>query len=263
MIYATKWCKRENASSESVLDDWKQSIKDIVTKIIARFSKHSCAQPSKILEDDHVIYYLHEFQKQFVMVPADKASNNIIIVCTKYYIQTLIDELGVFSDTASKTYAYDNTTLDIIVKLHLEKITLLQIEVSEKQQDLPKLYGIPKMHKTPYKSRFIDGSKYCTTKAVSILLTICFQCIKIKKEIYCSTFFNNSGINRMWILKNSPTLLSTIKSNNLKKVDYIRNWDFSTPYTTSPHDQLKSRICRLIRKAFCHGNNNYINVSCN
>ncbi len=36
------------------------------------------------------------FQKQFVMVPADKASNNIIIVCKKYYIQSLIDELGVF-----------------------------------------------------------------------------------------------------------------------------------------------------------------------
>ncbi len=178
-IYATKWCKRENASSESVLDDWKQSIKYIVTKKIARFSKHTYSQPSKSLEDDHVINYLHEFQKQFVMVPADKAINNIIIVCKKYYIQTLIDELGVFSDTASKTYAYDNTTLDIIVKLYLEKITQLRVEVSEKQQDL---YWIPKMHKTPYKSRFIAGSKNCTTKPVSSLLTRCFQCIKSKEK---------------------------------------------------------------------------------
>ncbi len=80
-IYSTKWCKREKASSESVLDNWKQSIKDIVTTKIARFSKCTYAQPSKILEDDNVINYLHEFQKQFVMVPADKASNNIIIVC--------------------------------------------------------------------------------------------------------------------------------------------------------------------------------------
>ncbi len=58
----------------------------------------------------------------------------------KYYIQTLIDELGDFNDTANKTYAYDNTTVDIIVKLHLEKMTQLRVEVSEKQQDLPKLY---------------------------------------------------------------------------------------------------------------------------
>ncbi len=40
----------------------------------------------------------------------------------------------------------------------------------------------------------------------------------------------------MWILKTSPTLLSTIKSNNLKKVDCIRTWDFSTLYTTIPYD---------------------------
>ncbi len=102
-----------------------------------------------------------------------------------------------------------------------------------------------KMHKTPYKSRFIAGSKNCTTKPVSSLLTRCFQCIKSKEEKYCSTIFNNWGINRMWILKNSPTLLSTIKSNNLKKVDYISTWDFSTLYNTIQHDQLKSRICRL------------------
>ncbi len=67
----------------------------------------------------------------------------------------------------------------------------------------------------------------------------------------------------MWILKNSPTLLSTIKSNNLKKVDYISTWDFSTLYNTIQHDQLKSRICILTRKSFSHGNNNYIKVSCN
>ncbi len=84
------------------------------------------------------------------------------------------------------------------------------------------------MHKTPYKSRFIAGSKNCITKPVCSLLTRCFQCIKSKEEKYCSTIFNNSGINRIWILKNSPTLLSIIKSNNLKKVDYISTWDFST-----------------------------------
>ncbi len=56
-IYATKWCKREKASNKSVLDDWKQSIKDIVTKKIARFSKRTFVQTSTILEDDNVINY--------------------------------------------------------------------------------------------------------------------------------------------------------------------------------------------------------------
>ncbi len=80
-MHVTKWCTTEKTSSESVIDDWKQSIKDIVTKKIARFSKHTYSQPSKFMEDDHVINYLHQFQKQFYMVPVYKASNNIIIVC--------------------------------------------------------------------------------------------------------------------------------------------------------------------------------------
>ncbi len=36
-------------------------------------------------------------------------------------IQSLIDELGIFTGTASNTLTYDNAARDIIVKLHLEK----------------------------------------------------------------------------------------------------------------------------------------------
>ncbi len=39
-------------------------------------------------------------------------------------------------------------------------MTHLWVEDSEKQHDLPKLCRIPKIHKSPYKSRFIAGSKY-------------------------------------------------------------------------------------------------------
>ncbi len=49
----------------------------MVTKKIARFSKCTNAQPSTIQEDDNIINYLHQFHKQFVMVPADKASNKM------------------------------------------------------------------------------------------------------------------------------------------------------------------------------------------
>ncbi len=49
-----------------------------------------------------------------------------------------------------------------------------------------------------------------------------------------------------------------------RKVNSLNTSDFSTLlYTTLPHDRLKGRICRLIRKSFSHGNNTYINVACN
>jgi hypothetical protein len=43
---------------------------------------------------------------------------------------------------------------------------------------LPYLYLIPKLHKTPYKQRYIAGSKKCSTKPLSILFTIILTAVK-------------------------------------------------------------------------------------
>jgi hypothetical protein len=36
---------------------------------------------------------------KYVIVPADKASNNIVFVCKSYYFECLIKELGINSNT--------------------------------------------------------------------------------------------------------------------------------------------------------------------
>ena len=45
--------------------------------------------------------------------------------------------------------------------------------VDEDHSKLPTLYWLPKLHKRPYKSRFIANSSACTTTELSILLTSC------------------------------------------------------------------------------------------
>ena len=117
------------------------------------------------------------------------------------------------------------------------------------------------MHKTPYKHRFIAGSRCCTTKPLSQLLTKCLQEIKKLQENYCKAIYNNTGINRMWILKNSASLLETLKNEDLGKVTHISTWDFSTLYITIPQKDLKDRICRLIKFAFKKNDIKYIIVS--
>ena len=54
--------------------------------------------------------------------------------------------------------------------------------------------------------------------------------------------YSRSGINQMWILKNSKQLLDNLQSNSITSVNSIKTFDFSTLYTTIPHDQLKSRL---------------------
>jgi len=47
---------------------------------------------------------MEEFQKHFVLVPSDKASKNILIVCNKYYLDVVLKELDSSDGTSSKTY---------------------------------------------------------------------------------------------------------------------------------------------------------------
>ena len=46
-----------------------------------------------ILDQPDVKDTLHKLHANYVLVPADKAVNNVIIVCKKYYIDTLVKEL--------------------------------------------------------------------------------------------------------------------------------------------------------------------------
>ena len=50
--------------------------------------------------------------------------------------------------------------------------------IDEDHSKLPTLYWLPKLHKRPYKSRFITKSSSCTTHELSILLTSCILRLK-------------------------------------------------------------------------------------
>ena len=60
----------------------------------------------------------------------------------------------------------------------------------------------------------------------------------------------------MWILKNSKELLEHLKSPAFNHVTSIKSFDFSTLYTTIPHQKLKERLTRIIRNAFIFKNGN-------
>jgi hypothetical protein len=67
---------------------------------------------------------------------------------------------------------------------------------------------------------------------------------------YCETVYSRSGINHMWILKNSKDLLDNLESRSFSHVSSINTFDFSTLYTTLPHDKIKTRLKETIHKAF-------------
>jgi hypothetical protein len=57
--------------------------------------------------------------------------------------------------------------------------------------------------------------------------------VKEGQHKYCETVYSRSGINHMWILKNSKDLLDSLKSRSFSQVSSIKTFDFSTLYTRS------------------------------
>ena len=67
---------------------------------------------------------------------------------------------------------------------------------------------------------------------------------------YCNTKTSRNGVNNMWILKNSTSLLSSLDQLDVRTAKSVQTFDFSTLYTSIPHDLLKSRISNLVHNAF-------------
>ena len=215
-------------------------------------------QPTgKVLQNADVKACLSDLHNKYVFVPADKAPNNIIIICKRYYIETLIKELGLDNSsttTGNSTYTPCQMSSEDIVNTHDTFMKSFGIELSDDNKRLPYLYWTPKLHKSPVKHRFIAGSSKCTTKQLSSLLTKILTVIKTGLEKYCSIKTSHTGVNNMWILKNSTNLLSSLGHLGVHKATSIQTFDFSTLYTSIPHDLLKSRMNNIINNAFKHKN---------
>ena len=112
------------------------------------------------------------------------------------------------------------------------------------------LYWLPKLHKRPYKSRFIANSSTCTTTELSILLTSCLTAIKNHVIKYSTTVYERNCKNLFWFIKNSGEILNKSKSRGFLASGLSTYCYFSTVYTTLPHNLIKEKLTELIEQTF-------------
>ena len=156
----------------------------------------------------HGNFVLHA---DFVLVPTDKVANNVIVVCKKCYVETLVKKLGInASSNTSSTYIPCTESFDNILRTHANFVSSVCLEMSDEDKNLPYLYWTPKLLKTPFKHRFIAGTSKCTTEDLSRLLAKFLSTIKDGLIRYCATKTSRNGVNNVWILKNSTCLLSSL-----------------------------------------------------
>jgi hypothetical protein len=203
--YARRWAKSEGVELDT-LSEWIISIRKLLKSRIHHLSgKMHTIYPS-VFKKPKVVNELCRLHDNFVLVLADKASNKIVFVCKNFYYECLLNELGFTSTSGNTTYTRTNLTKDEILQNHLTVLNTFNFPKNEDQFDLPYLYWIPKLHKNPYKQRYIAGSSKCSTKPLSLLLTKLLTAIKESLQRDCSTAYSRSGVNQMWILKNLKEL---------------------------------------------------------
>ena len=77
-------------------------------------------------------------------------------------------------------------------------------------------------------------------------MSYCHQKHVIK---YCDKVFERSGRNLFWSIKNSNEVLNKLKSKQFRAFSQS-TYDFSTLYTTLPHNLIKEKLNDLIEWTF-------------
>ena len=132
--------------------------------------------------------------------------------------------------------------------------------VKERQDRLPTMYWLPKLHEKTYKARFIANSSSCTTTELSKLLTSHLTAVKNHVIRYCEKVYERSGKNLFWSIKNSGEVLNKLKSRGFRATS-LSSYNFSTLYTTLPHNLIKEKLTNLIEWTFKREGSPYI--ACN
>ena len=81
-------------------NEWECKLNECIQRRIATLrKKHINKRRKHILKSRRHLESFKFLHDKYVLVPTDKAANNVIVVCKKYYLEVVIKEI-----TATTTY---------------------------------------------------------------------------------------------------------------------------------------------------------------
>ena len=128
-LHAEQQSKREQVDLK-YLSEWKDQIKELVVERITSLKEKIRSPKDKIPNGSDLKDTMRRLFDDFVLVPADKAANDMIVLCKKYYIQILFRQfIGIPMGTNCAPlladlflYSYENEFLDIMIKYGHRKL---------------------------------------------------------------------------------------------------------------------------------------------
>ena len=240
-------------------EKWKIRVKEVITNRIQFYITHHpqvFIGKESIFKDKKVMDCINDIHKTFILAVADKAANNYVIICKKFYVLTLIKELGIDKDTftcaGNTTYQIINRTEKEVIDEHNNEMkNLFNIAVDKKDQVIPKIFWNPKLHKIPFKARFICGARKSTTKKLAVRIDKGLKVIKKSFTKYCEAIYRHTGINYHWSVSSSMEFMDKIKKLEIWSMQVF---DFTTLYTKLDLQEVISSLYGLIDLLFSPSN---------
>jgi hypothetical protein len=183
--FAIELCRRKKWA-ENKLNAWVGHVNERVHSKIEKLRRRNTPEHkmTNVLQDPAVKKDLNNVHDLFVLVPADKASNNVIIVCKRFYLQLMREELGLNDNNSNSPYTKSDKKINEIVNSHVT--WLEERKIPSGKPDLPYFYGTPKMHKKTFKLRYIAASHKCTTSNLATILTKALKLCLIRHRFLLS-----------------------------------------------------------------------------
>lgn len=200
---------------------------------------------------------IRKLQKEYVITPADKAANNLVVMCPKFYIADMCKEMGVTLDIdnnieykGNDVYVPTNETVATLIHKHGRMATNFGTTIGEENETVPLINATPKLHKDPYKMRYIAGARLSTMKNMSIIAHKILKCLHKVFKNYCSkiTHHSDRSLNSFWSINNSSQAIRML--DKASESSDIQVHDFSTLFTALSHKDIKDNLIWLIHKLF-------------
>ena len=112
---------------------------------------------------------------------------------------------------------------------HKSVLNSFGIQTNDEELDLPYIYWIQKKHKIPINADSLRVHRSVRPRLYLIYSRNLLRHIKQCLQKYCEIAYSRSGLNQMWILKNSKDLLENLKSPNFNLFTSIKSFDFLDP----------------------------------
>ena len=230
------------------LKNWKSSIFEQVESKIANAPVIKSQKALPVFDDNAAKAKLKRLQNDFVIVPIDKAANNIAFICKQHYAHVLSSEIKYYQILLEKSltdkYEFINRPCRNIVQEHVTKLSQHELELDEGMDCPPLMYWIPKIHKNPVGNRFIVASQKCSLKSLLKDITSILKLVQHQIKSFHDKNRVWTGVSNFWVIQNNaPVVERTDKINKEKQAVSVNTIDFSTLYTKIPHNLFQLRRC--------------------